>query len=176
MNLSYKVGNLIDATEDWIAHGCNARGVMGSGVARAIRIAFPQAHEDYRYHHLQGLLRVGHIYIIDCHHPSQNRNVVIANCVTQFDYGREPGKQYASYDAIESCFNAMAMYCERFYKDHTLAMPKIGAGLGGGDWVIIEEKAKRILTHFKQVTVYVLDESEIPDSARKNNPQQPNQL
>ncbi len=35
--ITYKQGDLMKASETYIAHGCNAQGVMGSGVAKAIR-------------------------------------------------------------------------------------------------------------------------------------------
>lgn len=176
--LIYKIGNLVNASENWIAHGCNARGVMGAGVAKAIRQAFPQAYDDYRHYHLRGGLTLGHNYLTSIF--DDNRKRVIVNCITQQDYGNDPQKQYVSYEAVESCFNAMNTYAGEpafcYNGELTLAMPKIGAGLGGGKWEILEEKAKRILVNFKQVAIYVLNESEIPESARKNNSQQSDQL
>lgn len=33
--IQYKTGNLLDTPDSYIVHGCNAQGVMGSGVAKA---------------------------------------------------------------------------------------------------------------------------------------------
>ena len=48
MDILYKQGDLTQAEEYIIAHGCNAQGKMGSGVAKAIRREFPQAYSYYR--------------------------------------------------------------------------------------------------------------------------------
>ena len=37
MKIIYKQGDLLEAEEVVIVHGCNAQGVVGSGVALAIR-------------------------------------------------------------------------------------------------------------------------------------------
>ena len=34
MNIIYKQGDLLECSEQVIVHGCNAQGVMGSGVAK----------------------------------------------------------------------------------------------------------------------------------------------
>jgi len=44
-----------------------------------------------------------------------------------------------------------------------VGLPKIGAGLGGGDWSIISKIIEEELGEF-DVTIYVLDEKEIPSA------------
>lgn len=46
--IEYRKGNLLDITSGVIVHGCNMRGVMGSGVALAIRnkYPFPKLEQD----------------------------------------------------------------------------------------------------------------------------------
>jgi hypothetical protein len=47
MKIIYKQGDLLDCIEKVIVHGCNAQGVMGSGVALAIRKKYPDAARAY---------------------------------------------------------------------------------------------------------------------------------
>ena len=42
-----------------------------------------------------------------------------------------------------------------------IGFPRIGAGLGGGDWKVIEAMIKSIF-HDEDVTIYVLNEKDIP--------------
>jgi O-acetyl-ADP-ribose deacetylase (regulator of RNase III) len=80
---------------------------------------------------------------------------LVANCITQETYGREPGRRYVSYDAVRICMATM----DRYAADQGLAdiaMPLIGAGLAQGHWptiaAIITEEAR----NFRPL-VYTLD-------------------
>lgn len=128
--LVYKKGDVTGAHEDIIAHGCNAQGVMGSGVAKAIRDKWPGAYEAYRKEYEERGLSLGEVIIF------QAPDATIANCITQEFYGKD-GKVYVDYDAVHKCMAALRKYCQD-QNLTTVAMPKIGAGLGGGDWVRIE--------------------------------------
>lgn len=163
--LHYKVGDLTEATEDIIAHGCNSKGVMGAGVAKAIKEKIPEAYETYRHHHRIRGLQLG--AVVWAHRPSGQ---LVANCITQADYGNEPGRVYVDYKALRSCMSEIKQAAAAYSRAVTVAMPKIGAGLGGGDWQRIEKIIRRRLlyaptaprTNISDVTIYVLDESEIP--------------
>ena len=146
MTINYIKGDLFTSKDLLIAHGCNDCGVMGSGVAKTIKERFPAAYEGYKNgdHHL-----LGHNIYVNCD------GVVIANCITQKGYGFAGDKRFVSYDAVDSCMSRLCNYCIR-YGIKSISIPKIGAGLGGGDWAIIEKIIERA---FKDVTVniYVLD-------------------
>lgn len=118
-----------------IVHGCNAMGVMGSGVAKAIRKKFPFAYKAYKDYQEMWGLRVGTIIV--AHQPC---GVVVVNAITQERYGND-GKQYVSYEAVKSCFASVALLAKRLakYGDATVNYPLIGAGLGGGSWEVIEQ-------------------------------------
>ena len=131
MEIIYKKGNLVEAAEDAIAHGCNAQGVMRSGVAKAIRETFPLAYDAYNalHKHNNSGLSLGVAQYV------QTKNKYIVNCITQEFYGRD-GKQYVDYDAIRSCMKDMNQSFLSAQVE-SVALPKIGSGLGGGDWDII---------------------------------------
>ena len=61
MDIIYRQGNLLDAREIVILHGTNARGVMGSGVARQIRARWPNVYEIYALRHRVFGLKLGEI-------------------------------------------------------------------------------------------------------------------
>lgn len=65
---------------------------------------------------------------------------MIANVATQENFGYD-GKLYASYDAIQQDLYQVFEYA--YMKEYSIALPKIGCGLAGGDWskvkVIIED-------------------------------------
>lgn len=145
-DIIYKRGNLIDATEFVISHGCNAQGVMGSGVARAIRNKWPEAYKAYKDHYDKHKLFPGEVIWA----PTEDK--LIANCITQCKYGRD-GTRYTEYQAVRECMHEINKF---EYGEFGLAMPLIGAGLGGGDWDIIKDIIREEITNVNPV-VYILD-------------------
>lgn len=131
--IHYKKGNLMHAEELYIAHGCNAQGVMGSGVAKAIRETFPRAYEEYHERFIHNGLELGEVIAV------RDKGKVILNLITQEYYGTD--KRHLNYGALANCFDdALRPIADApFDKNLRLAIPRIGAGLGGGDWSIIEE-------------------------------------
>lgn len=153
-NVTYLVGNLLDHPGRFIIQGCNAQGVMNSGVAKAIRTKYPNAFARYRetYERNGNELSLGDVVVADC-----GRHIVF-NAITQDRYGYDD-KQYVDYDAIKAALKKTALiirqttqeintssesqYYNRMYveqplrDDLVLATPLIGAGLGGGDWMVI---------------------------------------
>lgn len=133
--IEYRKGNLLDVTSGVIVHGCNMRGVMGSGVALAVRNKYPKCYQKY-YSELNSSYSNHDISIGDIIWWS-NGKLFIANGLTQETYGRDPNIRYANYTAIASVFRMVMRTNKGFESD--IHFPKIGAGLGNGDWNIIEQ-------------------------------------
>jgi O-acetyl-ADP-ribose deacetylase (regulator of RNase III) len=127
----YKKGDLFkNVSTGVIAHGANARGVMSSGFALGIKKKYPKCFEAYvadvEFYEIP--LGENSVY-------THSESLVIYNCITQENYGRD-GVRYVSYDAIDTCmadmFHRIAGSC------CNLNIPRMCAGLGGGNWSIIE--------------------------------------
>ena len=127
--IEYKKGNLLDVERGIILHGCNAQGVMGSGVALAVKNKYPQAYEDYVED-----LEERRVYLGDTSVYWYNTNLAVYNAITQVHYGTSD--RHVNYWAIAKVFKNAVENARSF--NMTLNFPKIGAGLGGGDWYIIE--------------------------------------
>lgn len=139
MKIEYIKGDLFSTNITSIVHGCNAQGVMGSGVAKIIREKYPKAYDRYlKEYELHNHLRLGHVIPVPCGDKVNDPDnfKIIINSITQEFYGRD-GKRYVSYDAVADSMNIINKFFE-VYGITEVAMPKIGAGLGGGDWNVIE--------------------------------------
>lgn len=133
-----------------IAHGLNCQGKMGSGVAKAIRSKYPHHYEDY-IAALNGFfppssnLNKG-LYIDACFQTKTYPPIVVTQnyqgkpflygLLTQINYGYDKKTVYVDYGLIEVAFTQLNKLLAN--SGETLGIPKIGAGLGGGDWKVIE--------------------------------------
>jgi O-acetyl-ADP-ribose deacetylase (regulator of RNase III) len=147
MQIEYVNGDLLTTDIRHIIHGCNSHGVMGSGVAKAIRDKYPQAYRDYNDKYNNTGLELGSIVV-----SVQGDGKVIHNAITQQDYGRDPNRVYVSYWAIANAFRHVDSWGIKY-----IAMPKIGAGLANGDWKVIASIIENTLTKTQPI-VYVLEE------------------
>jgi len=130
--ITYKQGNILDVEEGVIIHGCNAQGVMGSGVALALRNAYPSVYDGYiRTKNYMGL-RLGSVSIVNV-----TPKLKVVNLISQEFYGRDSLVQYVDYDAIKEGFRKA--YNHLLPHNPKIHIPKIGSGLGGGDWDIISK-------------------------------------
>jgi O-acetyl-ADP-ribose deacetylase (regulator of RNase III) len=126
--------NLLDITSGIVAHGCNAQGVMGSGVARQLRAKYPQIFISYQRH--LKWIKTDILGTVDF--VSISTNLWVANMITQQFYGRSPGHQYVDYHAISTAISSALQFAE--LKGVDLHIPyMVGAGLGGGDIAHITE-------------------------------------
>lgn len=144
MAIEYLKGNLLHVTEGVIAHGCNCRGVMGSGVARAIKETYPSVYRDYLdlYQSITPKELLGKVQFCSLPETFLYNDLFVANMFTQLSYGMDPEERYVSYDAIDSCFKILVEALNNGWAlgtDTVIHIPKIGAGLGNGNWNIIEK-------------------------------------
>ena len=139
-----RLGDLLTATHGIIVHGCNAQGVMNSGVAKAIRARYPGAFTAYRRAYDaavaagQRQLTVGEViwYEVPADQRPGPAPLWIANAITQAFYGRTPGHRYVDYHGLHQAFEDVGARARQW--GLPVHYPRVGAGLGGGDWGTIE--------------------------------------
>lgn len=131
-------GNLIRMAEDgqfdYVVHGANCFCVMGAGIARQIARRYPEAEAA------DDATGCGDYEKIGTWSEAVVRSIVnptitftIINAYTQF-------APAAGADVFE--YGAFRKFCHAFNKavphGSRIGLPKIGAGLAGGDWDQIE--------------------------------------
>lgn len=151
MAVSVIIGDLLEATEDIIAHQVNCQAKMGSGVALQIKNKYPNVYRDYmncfegrKPNQLLGKMRVSFI----------NDNKYVAHLFGQLNYGYD-GKRYTNYEALYSSLSSLKEVAEIGNK--SIALPyKIGCDRGGASWKIILAMIEEIFSDY-QVTLYKLE-------------------
>ena len=155
MKIETKVGNLMNVKSGHIVHGCNAQGVMGSGVALGIKNTFPAAYKDYMSIHNSVGLKLGRAYPVRI-----DDDLTVWNAITQEGFG-SPTRN-TSYDAIQTCFQEIndfiaTVQASRDWMENKIDIhiPMIGAARGGGNWEIIREIIEQTVEY--PVTLWLPD-------------------
>lgn len=135
-------GNLLNTECKYICHQVNTQGVMGSGVAKYIKVRYP--YNYLRYHNMccqynsNDLL--GSVLFIQ-----EDDGKTICNMFSQNEYGYD-GKIYTSYEAFEKCLEQIKMYCP---KGSSIAFPwKVACVRGGADWSKIRPIIEEVLADY----------------------------
>lgn len=167
--LKYKVGDLIEAAQSGevmaIAHCCNCLNTMGSGIAPLIKHAFPSAYQAD-----QETLR-GDYGKLGTFSLGEEETLWVYNLYGQYGYSkRKTGGRDLNYNALYDALCAMAddlhSYDKGGHGAFPVGLPMLGAGLAKGDWDIISLMIEKTLIKAgHDVTVYVLDENQIPEGA-----------
>jgi O-acetyl-ADP-ribose deacetylase (regulator of RNase III) len=153
-------GDLISLTKegmfDVIAHGCNCFCNMGAGIAVPMNKNFgcgnfkmedPETMGDINK---LGLIDIGVFYLSDKNNPSEVKVVNIVNAYTQ--YIPAAHLKPVDYEAITLCMRKI----NHKFKGKHVGLPKIGAGLAGGDWNRIKGIIQQELKDC-DVTVVIFD-------------------
>ena len=114
---------------DVIVHGCNCQCAMGYGVAKAIKLAFPEAYDADRRTAKGERSKLGTISHATV--TRDGRELTIVNGYTQFHW--RGGGVLADYDALRGVMRAV----KQQFSGQRIGYPKIGAGSAKGDWKII---------------------------------------
>lgn len=142
--IEYVNADLTKAPQRYIVHGCNAQYKMGSGVALAIRKAFPDAYNEYMK---AEQLIPGSAIVVN------TKNKLIGNLITQKYYGYDGGR-YAEPMWIK---NALVHYIIQIDEidnplgaesNKVIAISKIGCSLGGLTWDEVEPVLKWVGENF----------------------------
>lgn len=142
-----------------IAHGVNCQGVMGAGVAKAIRDMWPVVFNTYKNTCSDDVVPaslLGKCEVITIHKPDPYiySGLYVLNLFTQVYYGRDQ-KAYASVEAVDETMEQCLAFCNGVRLP--LYMPRIGCGLGGLNWESdVQPIVERYAAHYG-VSVYVCD-------------------
>jgi O-acetyl-ADP-ribose deacetylase (regulator of RNase III) len=104
------------------AHGCNCAGAMGSGIAVEFKRRFPRMFDEYRVRCADGRFGLGDVFVWS------EGEVTVYNLGTQ-----EHWRKKAQLPALAKAVGRMVSLAEKGGITR-IALPRIGAGLGGLDW------------------------------------------
>lgn len=155
MKIRHIVGDLLSVTSGMIVHGCNEEGKMGKGVALSIRKKYESVYYYLMLKATDGLC-IGNVQYVRVDH-----NLRIVNAIIQRAYGDVHHKRYVDYEAVYACFLKIFNRA-KIEKVFTISIPKIGAGLGGGDFGKVLDKIKNAAADTKyegSLNIYTLEDN-----------------
>lgn len=124
-------GNIFDSEAPVIGHGVNLQGAMDSGIAAQVKELYPSVYESYKQVCEFDSLAAGTSLVLQVTEEESDTPRWIANIASQVQPGANADLKLLEdglYDTIEQ-MRDMGLF--------HLALPRIGAGIGGLDWDLV---------------------------------------
>lgn len=145
-----------------ICHSCNNLGVWGAGFVVPLGQKYPESKEKYLSWASSRISGVTPFSLGEVQFVKINPKLWVANLIGQKGVGFRNGIPLR-YDALHDGFVKVADFAVT--QSAEVVMPRIGCGLGGGDWDIVEKLIKQTFLR-KEVSVIICDLS----SPKKETP------
>ena len=156
MSITYLKGDATDPQGPGpkiIVHVCNDVGGWGRGFVVSLSKRWPEIERSYRRWFEKKSPQLGMNLIVEGFHQGDDRIIVI-NMVAQHDVVIKNNVHPIRYDALERCLEQVAPFATSI--GASVHMPRIGCGLAGGRWSVVEEIINRTLLDIP-IFVYDLD-------------------
>ena len=132
-------GDLLQSTAQVIAHQVNCMGVAGAGLAKQIMDKYPENLHFYLNHcsRFSADYLLGTALFVEC-----TDGKIIANLFGQKRFGRD-NKMYTDYGALDTALGFLRKFMDEKGLTSVAFPYKLGCGLGGGDWKVVESILKK---------------------------------
>lgn len=138
-------GNMFDGEYDVLVNAVNCVGVMGKGLALEFRHRFPTNFIKYKDYCNKEHLRPGEIFVM------QDNEQIIINAATKNHW-----KDKSEEDWVISCIKNIVDWLNSNRYVESVAVPKLGCGLGGLDWTKIRPIMENWFNTCKQ-DIYIFE-------------------
>jgi O-acetyl-ADP-ribose deacetylase (regulator of RNase III) len=127
------------------AHGCNCAGAMGKGIAVQFKDKFPEMYREYKSLCKDGRFNLGDLFAF------QYDKGYIFNLGTQASW-----RTKADIDSLQEALLKMLLFASNEKLDK-IALPKIGAGLGGLVWEEVKDVINQAAKGFPEIELIVVE-------------------
>lgn len=144
-----------------IAHVVNDQGAWGAGFTRALDAVWPAAREDYTLWHRDRHSRRLPFELGETRHDlvaggsvGSNEDVWVSHMLAQQGLPNSKNRRPLRYDALGHCLWEVGKLAKTVHA--SVHMPRIGCGLAGGRWSIVQELISDSFC-WDDIPVYVYD-------------------
>lgn len=151
--LSFTQGDILRDESEAIVNPVNCVGVMGRGLALQFRKAYPTVFDAYATACKQGEVQPGRMFVTET-------GDLLPRCVVHFPTKRH-WRDKSRMEDIETGLAALVQII-RAYRLRSIAIPALGAGLGGLEWSDVRPRIVAALSELDAVRIRIYEPVVVP--------------
>lgn len=156
--IELKAGDILAEDAEALVNTVNCVGIMGRGVSLQFKQAFPENFKAYERACKQGQIEPGRMFVFDTGQLTHPRYII--NFPTKRHWrGR------SRIEDIERGLDALVAEI-RGRGIRSIAIPPLGAGLGGLPWAEVRSRIERAVLALPEVRVVVFEPQALPEPER----------
>ncbi len=159
--INFKTGNILSDNSQAIVNTVNCVGVMGKGLALQFKKAFPGNFKEYKSACDKKLVTPGKMFI------TRYDDILESKFIINF-----PTKQHwkgaSKIEYVEDGLEDLIKNIKKL-KVKSVAIPPLGAGLGGLDWEIVKNKIVEAFSSIEDVDVVIYEPNGSPKATNMIN-------
>ena len=155
--IEYKTGDLLAEKADALVNAVNCVGTMGAGIALQFRKAWPENFRAYTVACRNGQLQPGQMFTFETCQLAPPRYII--NFPTKRHW-----RSSSRLEDINAGLGALVVEIRRLGLD-SIAVPPLGAGLGGLPWNAVRVRIERALGRLPDLRVAVFEPLGSPEPA-----------
>ena len=156
--IEYRTGDILAEDAEALVNTVNCIGIMGRGIALQFKKAWPENFKAYAAACRKNEVQPGRMYVFETGHLTPPRYII--NFPTKRHWR---GK--SRIEDIEAGLEALAAEVRK-RGIRSIALPPLGAGLGGLDWVEVRARIESAMRDLAEVRVVVFEPGGTPAAGR----------
>lgn len=149
MMIEYKHGDILQADAEALVNTVNCVGVMGRGIALQFKKSFPENFKAYAVACKQEEVQPGSLFVFETGQPTHPRYII--NFPTK--------RHWRSASRMQDIDLGLAALVEAIiqYDIQSIAIPPLGSGLGGLNWLEVKPRIEKALQPYTDVRVLIYE-------------------
>lgn len=156
--IKYITGNLLDCQAEALVNTVNCVGVMGRGIALQFKKKYPANFKAYEKACHQQQVQPGKMFVFD------TQQLVYPRFIINFPTKRH-WKEKSRIDDIELGLQDLVDVIQK-YHIRSIAIPPLGAGLGGLEWHDVRRHIEASLGDMSDVEIFVYEPQDVPKTEK----------
>lgn len=154
--IEFTQGDILRADVEAIVNTVNCVGVMGRGIALQFKKAYPANFTAYLEACNNKQVQPGKMFVFDTQQLANPRFII--NFPTKRHW-----KGASRIEDIESGLEALISTIQE-KQIKSIAIPPLGAGLGGLDWTLVRQRIETYLANLNDVNIFVYEPQGAPEN------------
>lgn len=156
--IEYKSGDILKEDAEAIVNTVNCVGIMGRGIALQFKNAYPENFKAYAAACKKGEVRPGRMFVFETGQLTNPRFII--NFPTKRHW-----RGNSRMEDIDAGLTALAQVIRK-YRIQSIAIPPLGSGLGGLEWMDVKPRIEAAVNALPDVQVSLFEPKGAPVSKK----------